>query len=159
MFLRLRHICSDEANFNKAASEMTTFFLNRGFPSSVINRALNQVRSISRTSALTPSLPSCNSDRVPLSLTYHPASIHIQKIIRRHFCHLQQAATTRHIFPSPPLSTFHRDRSLWDILVHCSFTPNTSPQPYGTFPCNRQRCNTCPFTSSLLSIQGPKHTF
>eukprot|EP00061_Rhincodon_typus_P011823 g37125.t1 len=96
-FLRLRRVCSDEANFDKGASEI---------------------------------------DRVPLILSYHPTSIHIQKIIRRHFRHIQQDATTRHIFPSLPLSAFRRDRSLRDSLVHTSITPNTSPQPYGTFPCN-----------------------
>eukprot|EP00061_Rhincodon_typus_P000623 g12247.t1 len=103
-FLHLRRICSDEANFNKGPSEMSTFFLSRGFPSSVVDRALNQVQTISHTSALIPSLPFCNSDRGPLIFTYHPTSIHIQKIIRGHFHHLQQDATTRHIFPSPPLS-------------------------------------------------------
>eukprot|EP00061_Rhincodon_typus_P001726 g15584.t1 len=113
---------------------MSTFFFNRGFPSSVVDRALNQVQPVSRTSALTPSLPSHNSDRVLLILSYHPTSIHIQKIIRCHFCHLQRDVTTRHIFPSPPLSTLRRDRSLRDTLVHTCFTPNTSPQPYGTFP-------------------------
>eukprot|EP00061_Rhincodon_typus_P015105 g42601.t1 len=97
---------------------MSTFFLNHGFPSTVVDRALNRVRPISRTSALNPSLPSRNSNGVPLVLTYHPTSIHIQKIIRRHFPHLQRDATTRHIFPSPPLSAFRRDRSLWDTLVH-----------------------------------------
>eukprot|EP00061_Rhincodon_typus_P000487 g11859.t1 len=113
---------------------MSTFFLNQGFSSSVVDRALNQVRSISRTSTLTPSLSSRNSNRVPLILTYHSTSIHIQKVIRHHFRHLQQDVTTRHIFPFPPLSTFRRDRSLRNTLVHTSFTPNTSPQSYGTFP-------------------------
>eukprot|EP00061_Rhincodon_typus_P001225 g14082.t1 len=136
---------------------MSTFFVNQGYPSTVVDRALNQVRPISRTSALTPSLPSCNSDRVPLILTYNPNSIHIQKTIRCHFRHLQRDVTTRHIFTSPPLSAFRRD--LRDTLVHTSFTPNTSPQPYSTLPYNRRRCNTCPFISSLASIQGPKHTF
>eukprot|EP00061_Rhincodon_typus_P000131 g10606.t1 len=93
---------------------MSTFFLNRGFPSSIVDRALNRVRPIYRTSALTPSLPSRNSNRVPLILTYHPTSIHTEKIIRHHFCHLQQDATSRHIFPSPPLSAFRRDHSLRD---------------------------------------------
>eukprot|EP00061_Rhincodon_typus_P001166 g13930.t1 len=140
---------------------MSTFFLNQGFPSTVVNRALNLAQLISCTSALTPSLPTCNSDRVPLVLTYHPTSIYIRKIIRRYFHHPQQDATTRHIFSSLPLSTFHRDSSLWVTLVHSSFTPNTAPppQPQGTFPCNRRRCNTCPFTFTLPSIQGPKHTF
>eukprot|EP00061_Rhincodon_typus_P005077 g24119.t1 len=73
------------------------------------SRALNQVQPISRTSVLIPSLSSRNSDRVPLILTYHPTSIHVQKMIRRHFHHLKQDATTRHIFPSPPLSAFRRD--------------------------------------------------
>eukprot|EP00061_Rhincodon_typus_P003346 g19871.t1 len=92
-FPHLRQICSNEANFDKGASEMSTFFLNLGFPSTV-DGALNWTRPISCTSALSPSLPSRNRDRGPLILTYHPTSIHIQKIIRRHFCHLQQDATT-----------------------------------------------------------------
>eukprot|EP00061_Rhincodon_typus_P010061 g34050.t1 len=117
---------------------MSTFFLNRGFRSTVVNRALDQLQPIFRSSTLTPSLPSRDSDKVPLILTYHPTSIHIQKTIRCHFCHLQGDATTRYIFPSLPLSAFRRDRSLWDTLVHTSFIPNKPPQPYGIFPCNQQ---------------------
>eukprot|EP00061_Rhincodon_typus_P003465 g20157.t1 len=63
------------------------FFLNRGFPSTFVDRALNRVQPISRTSILIPSLPSRNSDRIPLILIYHPTSIHIQKIISSHCCH------------------------------------------------------------------------
>eukprot|EP00061_Rhincodon_typus_P002698 g18243.t1 len=77
----------DEANFDKEASEMSIFSLSQGFCNTVVDRALNRVRPISSTSALTPSLPSRNSDRIPLILTDHPTSIHIQKIIRYHFCH------------------------------------------------------------------------
>eukprot|EP00061_Rhincodon_typus_P015779 g43660.t1 len=82
---------------------MSTFFLNRGFSSTIVDRVLNQVRPISRTSALNPSPPTCNRDRVPLVLTYHPTNIHIQKIIQCHFRDLKQDATTRHIFPFLPL--------------------------------------------------------
>eukprot|EP00061_Rhincodon_typus_P017859 g46753.t1 len=77
-------------------------------------------------------------DRVPLVLNYHPISIHIQKIISHHFHHIQRDATTRHVFPSPPLSAFHRNHSLRDTLVQSSFIPNKPPQPLGTFLCNRQ---------------------
>eukprot|EP00061_Rhincodon_typus_P003578 g20434.t1 len=134
-FLRLQRICSDEANIDNAASKTSTFFLNRGYPTSIVGRALNQVRLISHTSTLTPSLPSRNSDRVPLVLTYHPTSIHIQKIIRCHFHHLQRDATTKHVFPFPPLSTFRRHCSLRDTLVYSAFTPSTLLQPHGIFPC------------------------
>eukprot|EP00061_Rhincodon_typus_P009911 g33759.t1 len=131
---------------------MSTIFFNQGFPSTIVNGALNQARHISCTSVLTPFLPFRNSDRVPFDLTYHPNRIHIQKIIRYHFCHLQQDATTRHIFPSSPLSTFCRDGSLWDTLIHSSFTSSNPPQPHSTFPCNWRSCNTCPFISKHSNI-------
>eukprot|EP00061_Rhincodon_typus_P005689 g25515.t1 len=68
----LHRICSDDANIDKGASETSTFFLNRGFPSTILNTTLNRIRPISCTSALTLSLPSRNSNRIPLVLTYHP---------------------------------------------------------------------------------------
>eukprot|EP00061_Rhincodon_typus_P007443 g29149.t1 len=84
---------------------------------------------------------------------YHPTNIRIQRIILRHFLHLQSDPTTKDIFPCPPLSAFRRDRSLHDSLIHSTLP--TSPTNPGTFPCNRRRCYTCPFTS----IPGPKKTF
>eukprot|EP00061_Rhincodon_typus_P001700 g15502.t1 len=86
-FLHVCYICSHVANIDKGPSEMSTF-LNRGFPRTVVDSALNG-SDPSLTLPPTPFLPSRNSDRVPLVLT----SIHIQKIIRRHFCHLQRDAT------------------------------------------------------------------
>ncbi|XP_059828265.1 mucin-2 isoform X2 [Hypanus sabinus] len=60
-------------------------------------------------------------------------------------------------FPSLPLSAFHRDRSLRDCLVHV-FPPPPTDLPPGTYPCKR-KCYTCPYTSSLTTIQGPKQSF
>eukprot|EP00061_Rhincodon_typus_P013215 g39444.t1 len=142
-FLRLCRIHSNEANFDKGAPEMSIFFLNRGLPSTVVDRALNRVRPISCTSAL---FLSRNSDRVPLVLTYrvllvltyHPTGIHIQEIIRHHCHHFQRDATTRHIFPSPPLSTFYRDSSLQDTLVHSSFTPDNPQCPTAPSPATSE---------------------
>eukprot|EP00061_Rhincodon_typus_P006075 g26322.t1 len=41
-FLQVRGVAIDEANFNEAASEMSAFFLNRGFPSTIVDRVLNR---------------------------------------------------------------------------------------------------------------------
>eukprot|EP00061_Rhincodon_typus_P016148 g44207.t1 len=38
-FLRHHHIYSDDANFDKGASKMSNFFLNKGFPSTMVDRA------------------------------------------------------------------------------------------------------------------------
>eukprot|EP00061_Rhincodon_typus_P001031 g13520.t1 len=34
-----------------------------------------------------------------------------------------------------------------------------TPTMPSTFPCNRRKCYTCPYTSPLTSIQGTKQTF
>eukprot|EP00061_Rhincodon_typus_P001925 g16143.t1 len=78
-------------------------------------------------------------------------------IILHHFCHLQSDPATKDVFPFPPLTAFHRDCSLCDSLIRSTLpTSRTTP---GTFPCNRRRCYTCPYTSPLTSIPGPKKTF
>eukprot|EP00061_Rhincodon_typus_P002803 g18504.t1 len=88
---------------------------------------------------------------------YHPSNLCIQRIILCHFCHLQSDPTTKDIFPSPPLSAFRRDLSFCNSLVHSTLPIN--PTTLGTFPCNRRKYYTCPYTSPLNSIQGPSRTF
>eukprot|EP00061_Rhincodon_typus_P011084 g35846.t1 len=65
-------------------------------------------------------------DRVPFVLAYYPTNIHIQKIISHHFCHLQQDATTRHIFPSRPLPSFcrHFNAGKKILIVNPIFAPH-----------------------------------
>ncbi|XP_060687950.1 uncharacterized protein LOC132820048 [Hemiscyllium ocellatum] len=50
-FLYLRRICSNEANFNKGASEMSAALLNQGFPNTIVNKALNWVLHLSMLNA------------------------------------------------------------------------------------------------------------
>eukprot|EP00061_Rhincodon_typus_P006578 g27361.t1 len=85
-----------------------------------------------------PPLSLKHSDRISFVLIYHPTSIHVQKIIRRHFRYFHRDTITRHIFPSPPLPAFRRDHSLQDTLVHPSFTPNTTPTAPWHLPLHRQ---------------------
>eukprot|EP00061_Rhincodon_typus_P003741 g20863.t1 len=66
--------------------------------------------------------------------------------------------TTWNIFHAPPLSAFRKDHSLHYSLVRTTLLTNHSNLP-GAFPCNHTRCNTCPQTTSLTSIQGPKQSF
>eukprot|EP00061_Rhincodon_typus_P002574 g17922.t1 len=63
----------------------------------------------------------------------------------------------KNIFPSPPLPDIQRDCFLRNSLLHSTLSISlTIP---GTFPCNCRRCYTCPYTSPLTSIPGPKKTF
>eukprot|EP00061_Rhincodon_typus_P003282 g19711.t1 len=119
---------------------MSSYFKNRNFPPLVIENAVNRNSSISHTSALKIPPPNKNKVRILLVLT--------QDIILRHFRQLQSDLTTKEVVPSTTLSAFHRDCSLRNSLV-CSTLP-TNPS---TFPYNRRKCHTCPYTSLLMSIQ------
>eukprot|EP00061_Rhincodon_typus_P005179 g24391.t1 len=156
-FLRLCRSCSQNGVFHSQTSQVSSYFKDRNFPPLVVKNALDHISCVSRTSALTSPPLNRNKDRITLVLMYHTDNLQIQCIILRHFCHLQSDSTTKDIFPSPPLSAFRRDHSVRNSLV-CS-TLLTSPTTPSTFPCNHKRCYTCPYTSPLTSIQGPKNTF
>ncbi|XP_059820754.1 uncharacterized protein LOC132391500 isoform X1 [Hypanus sabinus] len=158
-FLCLHRICSQDEAFHSRTKEMSSFFKQRGFPSSTINSALKHISPISCTSTLTPSTRHPTWDRVPLVLTYHPTSLQVQCIILCNFHHLQWDPTTKHIFPSHTLSAFRRDCSLRDSLVHLSSLSLPTDLPPGTYPCKWNKCYTCPYTSSLTTIQGPRQSF
>ncbi|XP_059840443.1 uncharacterized protein LOC132402015 isoform X1 [Hypanus sabinus] len=158
-FLHLHHICSQDEAFHSRTKKMSSFFKERDFPSSTINSALKHISPISRTSALTPFSCHPTRYRVPLVLTYHPTSLRVQHIILRNFHHIQQDPTTKHIFPSLPSSAFHRDHSLHESFVHLSPPSLPTDLPPGTYPCKQNKCYTCPFTSSLTTIQGPRQSF
>eukprot|EP00061_Rhincodon_typus_P001286 g14294.t1 len=136
---------------------MSSFFKDHNFPSTVVENTLDRISRVSRTSALTPLPRNNNKDRIPLILTYHPINLRIQRIILRHFCHLRSDPTTKDIFPSPPLPALRRHHSHRDSLVHSTLP--TSPITPDTSPCNRRRCYTCPYTTTLTSFPGPKKTF
>eukprot|EP00061_Rhincodon_typus_P001376 g14626.t1 len=136
---------------------MSSFFKDRNIPHSVVENALNHVSRISCNSSVTPPPRNNNQNRIPLVVMYHPTKLWIQHIILRRFRHLQSDLTTKDIFPSPPLSGFRRDNSLRGSLVHSTLP--SSPTTPGTFPCNRRKYYTCPYTSSLIPIPGPKNTF
>ncbi|XP_062918361.1 chitinase domain-containing protein 1 isoform X1 [Mobula hypostoma] len=157
-FLHLRRICSQDEAFHSGTKEMSSFFKERGFPSS-INSALKHISSISHTSALTPSSRHPTRNRVPLVLTYHPTSLRVQHVVLRNFCHLQRDPTTEHISPSPPTPAFRRDRCLCHSLVHSSPPSFPTNLPPGTYPCKQNKRYTCPYTSSLTTIQGPRQSF
>ena len=56
-FLRLRHLYSDDADFEEKAEEMSNFFLQRRYPENTVKKALHQVRPIPRQKKLQPNRP------------------------------------------------------------------------------------------------------
>ena len=154
-FLRLRRLCSDDRDFESKCEEMRLFFVNRGYPQSLISDALAKVSNISRISALTPKTPA-SSDRVPFTFTFHPTNKPLKSIVRRNFGLLESDTRTAQIFNEPPLISCKRARNLRSFLVKSTLPSDKEP---GTFRCARSRCNTCPFICSQTTVSGPKSSY
>ena len=156
-FLRLRKLCSKDPDFREKAKEMSTFFMNNGYPSTVINDALQKVINISRQEALKNRKSNQTSERIPLILTYHPLAIPIKKIIYDNFGILSSNAKTCQIFSAPPLMAYRRDSNLRDTLVRSNLH-NDNERP-GTIACGRSNCKTCDHVSGDTKISTPSGNF
>ena len=154
-FLRLRRLCSEDSDFNSKCDEMSNFFSERGYPDSILSKALNRVQNVKRESALEPSA-SDNEERIPFTLTFHPNNLAARNVVLRNFKILQSDPETAPIFPNPPLVSFKRNRNLRNSLVRSSLPSNLEP---GTFNCSRKVCNTCPFINSKTHIRGPNGSY
>ena len=157
-FLRLRRICSSDAEFSERGKEMLGFFHQRGYPSAVTDAAFNAVSSIPRETALEPSKAK-KHDRIPLVLTYHPRNIPIRNVILKHFRTLGNDAATASIFNEPPICAFRRDRSVGDMVVRSRLDSVSPSQVGNNAPCQRARCNTCPYIVNSPSVVGPRGTY
>ena len=60
------------------------FFSERGYPDSILSKALNRVQNVNRESALEPSA-SDNEERIPFMLTFHPNNLATRNVVLRNF--------------------------------------------------------------------------
>ena len=135
-FLRLRRLCSDDTDFSTKAEEMMSFFIQRGYPSHILDAALTRASNTSNQ----PS-KDANANRIPLVITYHPTNSKIVRILMKNYKLLQECPDTMEIFKELPIVAYRRDKNLSDILVH-SADPAQPTQP-GTTTCSRRICLTC----------------
>ena len=162
-FLRLRRICSDDQDFRAQSDKMKSFFVKRGYPSKVLDRAFTSVSRVNRSETMEKRVRN-TKDRVPLVLTYHPHNVAIQNILIRNFKSIvlndEYMATV--FQDSLPITAFRKGKSLKQHLVTSSFKSATRRPPSnykGTRHCKRPRCDTCPFTWETDEVVGPANVF
>ena len=84
---------------NSATRPETSGTSERGYPDSILSKALNRVQNVNRESALEPSA-SDNEERIPFTLTFHPNNLAARKRRSlRNFKILQSDPETAPIFP------------------------------------------------------------
>ncbi len=112
-FLRLRRICSNDRDFKLQCDRMRSFFVKRGYPEQVLDRALNSVSRVNRSRAMEKRVRN-TSDRVPLVLTYHPHNVAIQRILIRNFKSmvLEDPQMSAVFEDSLPITAYRKGKSL-----------------------------------------------
>ncbi len=85
-FLRLRRLCSEDEDFHTKSLEMTDFFVQRGYPTSVLETAFSKASQIPRSETLTnPVTNVTENNQIPLVLTFHPLIFKLETSLGRIF--------------------------------------------------------------------------
>ena len=85
-FLCLRRICSEDEDFQTKSLEMRNFFVQCGYPTSLLDIAFSKASSILCSDTLTNSVHNgTDNNKIPLVLTYHPFNFEVRDVIRKNF--------------------------------------------------------------------------
>ena len=160
-FLRIRRLCSDDADFREQCYKYSEFFRERGYPVQLIQAAVAKAGDKDRNELLNGNRRRIPQDRVSLVLTYTPLTNKLApKIVQLFDRTLVNNPDTAEIFPNIPIKSFRKPGSLRQLLVHSrlDFQRNSDPNP-GTFPCSRPNCQTCAHTTQCSFISTPHYKY
>ena len=125
-FLRLRRLCSDEADFTTQAKAMAAKFINRHYPPSVVMNALSRAQQVPRASALTKCTRS-TVDRHRAIMTFHPHNIPVKSILLSKWPLLQEDIDFGQVFTQPPMIAYRKATSIRDHLVRSRLKKTIQP--------------------------------
>ena len=81
---------------------MRTFFVERGYPTHLLDSAIKKAFNNSRRDTLKPPLAKISDDKIPLVLTFHPFNYKVRDVISRNFQILKNDPETSAIFTDNP---------------------------------------------------------
>ena len=141
-FLRLRRLCSDEAQFQKRCDELERHLSARGYAGESVRAGRERASSKSRQETLSYRERRVNS-RVPFILTHNPRNpplgrwLHdLQRTL------IAESPRMKHVLPEAPICGERNCRSLRDILMPSVLPPPADADP-GCHRCQRRKCVIC----------------
>ena len=148
-----------DEDFHAKSLEMRDFFVQRGYPTSLLDTVFSKASQIPRSETLTNPVPNVTeNNQIPLVLTFHPFNFKVRDIIRKNFHILKNEPETFSIFSNNPLVSFEHSKNIRENLVHSNLHQESSPLS-GTFPCGVAQYKTCKFIDSSIVISTPKFTY
>ena len=161
--LRVRRICTNIADFDKNAIMIANHFRRRGYPDSLIEKALIDVRRKDRQLLLTPTLgnkASSDKDNLFLVTTHIPGQNPLKNIVQENWKILGRTHTTEPIYKKNVIFGQRRNKNLKDILIRATLPPAVTDSQTKSktqkimHPCTKFNCRYCSHldkTGNILS--------
>ena len=126
-FLRIRRICSDISDFDKHIVTFSRYFLNRGYPLSLLEQAAIRARRLNRDTLLSPQdkKEDDSTELIPLITTFHPNDNSLVEVVKSNWNILGKSQTTQDIHSLRVLPAYRRPKNLRDLLVRADVFPKT----------------------------------
>ena len=116
-FIRVRRICSEDADFEQHAREMMKFFIQRGYQEKDLANDISLVRKMSRNELLQEKIKTAEKDpQSTFVCTWHPKLHRLSAILNLNFKILQNDPKLNSIFKENPTVAFRRKKNLKNIL-------------------------------------------
>ena len=115
--LRLLRTNSSQLTFEENIKNFEKRPLNRGYPTSVVEKHLSGVKFSDRKASLKQKNRDACTRILPFVTQYHPAWHNLKTLLMRKWHLIQNQPQLREIFTEPPLISYHKGKSLRDILV------------------------------------------
>ena len=149
--LRIRRNCAQNEEFEKHISALHIAYRERGYPEAQLQTDLTKVRSINRSSLLTPKEHNEeNSEAMVCTLPYNQLNVNARKIVLEHWYILSDSPRLGTAFETPPTFGYTRPKNFRDILCSSKFeypkdqraVTGTSLNLHGE-TCTREHCKWC----------------
>ena len=143
--MRLRRICSQQCDFEKRATDLITFLVNRGYKRKFVKGQVARARRITRSGVLRDKQRQRNK-RVPFTVTYHPGLWNIGGILIDVHPVIQSSDRCKEAIADVPMIAFRRPKCLADYLVHARVKGGQREGgECGTHKCGSTRCEVCDY--------------
>ena len=165
--LRIRRICSENHELHKHYKYLTQYFLERGYPNTLIVNQIKKALTIPRQDTLKLTHKD-TPNRIPLITTFHHALPPLAKIIKNRWDILTLKPDFREIFKDPGILAYRRPKNISDFISsNTIINDKVSRKNYNPKsikfckPCKNKNslcCNHLKHTSSFIS-HTTKKTF
>ena len=137
--LRIKRICSKRSDCQKHLKALGGWFMDRGYPKSVVDTQIERVSRLTREEVLITKERDI-STAVPFVVDYHPSLARFGATLRRLYEKLD--TETKGVFPDCPFLAFRSPRNLRSHLVRAKIV-SEDRREVGSKMCHSVKCETC----------------